>query len=72
MSQHAGKLKINCNNVVSTFEAHFDADGRRFCPTTLGEWPLQKWDATRRLINRSKNVQRQNQFSRFAVQRRIQ
>jgi len=75
MAKYAGKLK---DKIVMTWSAtqlkpSFDADGHRFADTTLdrmalAEMPRQQGGPTQ---PQQQNQQRQNQFSRFAVQRRI-
>lgn len=75
MSQYAGKLK---DKIVMTWSStqlkpSFDADGRRFADTTLDRMAAAEMQTQRGGPNQpqQQNVQRQNQFSRFVVQRRI-
>ena len=75
MSQYAGKLK---DKIVMTWSStqlkpSFDADGRRYADTTLDRMAAAEMQAQRGGPNQPQqaNPQRQNQFSRFVVQRRI-
>lgn len=75
MSQYAGKLK---DKIVMTWSStqlkpSFDADGRRYADTALDRMAAAEMQAQRGGPNQPQqaNPQRQNQFSRFVVQRRI-
>ena len=75
MTKYAGKLK---DKIVMTWSStqlkpSFDADGRRFADTTLDRMAAAEMQTQRGGPNQpqQQNVQRQNQFSRFAVLRRI-
>lgn len=74
MTQYVGKLK---NKIVMTWSSaqmkpSFDADGRRFADTALDRMALAEMQRQPAGPNQQQqNPQRQNQFSRFVVQRRI-
>ena len=76
MAQNAGKLK---DKIVMTWSStqlkpSFEADGSRFADTTLDRMAaaqMQRPGGGANQAQQQPNAQRQNQFSRFAVQRRI-
>jgi carboxypeptidase Q len=75
MSHYAGKLKDKIVMTWSTtqLKPSFDADGRRYADTTLDRMAAAEMEVQRGGPNQPQqaNPQRQNQFSRFVVQRRI-
>jgi hypothetical protein len=75
MAKYAGKLKDKIVMMWSPtqLKPSFEADGRRFADTTLDRMALAEIQKQRGGPNQpqQQNQQRQNQFGRFAVQRRI-
>lgn len=71
MAQYAGKLKDKIVMIWSNVQLKpsFEGDANRFADTTLER--MANAQMQRPNNNQQQNPQRQNQFSRFAVQRRI-
>jgi len=74
MAQYAGKLKDKIVMTLSTaqMKPSFEADANRFADTTLDRMAAAEMQRQQGGPNQpQQNPQRQNQFSRFAMQRRM-
>jgi carboxypeptidase Q len=71
MAQYAGKLKDKIVMTCSTaqMKPSFEPDANRFADTTLDRMAAEEMHPAG--PNQQQNPQRQNQFSRFAMQRRM-